>query len=177
MKAAPIIGKNKFVTLCENDVLHQLDISPEKQYETWYELSNQVTRLYLEIRVLTEDVERLRLKKILYRKSKTIHLHERKRDVFEEMPIPQQGVRLSDAKMMYKGMSGIYIAHSNDGECSYVGKSKDIGGRLKSHNVISEANTYSISVVPLSEKEIHRHELFYIWLYNPLLNDQTKRLE
>jgi hypothetical protein len=175
MSVKPELGRNKFLTLCEDDILHQLDISPKEQYETWHELSNQVVRLSAEKRVLTEDVERLRLKKVLYRKIKLIRVEGRKRDVYEEMPIPQQGVKLSDAKMMYKGMSGIYIAHTNDGRCSYVGKSKDVGARLKSHNVISESNTYSICIVPLSETEIHRHELFYIWLYNPLLNDQTKR--
>lgn len=175
MKQKPIVGKNKFLTLCETDALHQLDLSTKKEYEIWKEVSDEVIRLLYEKRVLEEDVARLRIKKILYRKVKTILIDGRKKDTFEEMPIPQQGVRLKDAKMMYKNVSGVYIAHNTEGKCSYVGKSIDIGARLKSHNIVNERNTYAISVVPLSETEIHRHELFYIWLYNPLLNDQTKR--
>lgn len=64
--------------------------------------------------------------------------------------------------------SGVYF-YWNSGAVDYVGESKNIPARLKSHDIIKPLDL--VSFVPF--KDHRRAECFYIWLLNPVLNKRN----
>jgi hypothetical protein len=89
-----------------------------------------------------------------------------------KMPEPPPAMCRSSAVHEQKRFSGIYFGWRN-GICFYVGKSVNIPSRLKSHDKIQHDD--DVSYLRFDEKDIHHHELFYIWLMKPIENNETKQ--
>lgn len=71
-----------------------------------------------------------------------------------------------------KGVSGVYFAWNNFGSVVYVGRSSDLHKRLISHSTVTD--NHLISWLEFPESKIYTYELFYIWLLEPSLNNETK---
>jgi hypothetical protein len=82
--------------------------------------------------------------------------------------VPASIEPLLEAVTKYQQCSGIYFLWDLNRTCAYVGKSRNVGSRLSSHN--KAVKEHAVSVLPLPVAEIHYAELYYIWLLRPYLN-------
>jgi hypothetical protein len=92
--------------------------------------------------------------------------------VFHEMPKPPGSFCKAKETAGMGVRSGIYFGW-RESQCFYVGKSKNIEKRFKSHEVINLDD--DVSWLEFSEADIHLNELFYIWLLEPECNDEKKQ--
>lgn len=69
--------------------------------------------------------------------------------------------------------SGIYFEWDGD-VCVYVGESKDIPQRMKSHQTLSLCSMMSFIEMPI--EQLKRSELYYIFMLNPSKNRQLVKL-
>jgi len=86
-----------------------------------------------------------------------------------EMPKPPGTFCKAKETLGMNCRSGIYFGW-RESQCFYVGKSKNIASRLKSHHVINLDD--DVSWLEFPESDIHLNELFYIWLLAPECNSQ-----
>jgi hypothetical protein len=90
-----------------------------------------------------------------------------------DMPSPpKEAISVDDAKIAFKGMSGVYFIY-RDRKLLYIGKAYDVAKRLcdKSHPSV---DADLVSVVRLPKHSIHRAELYYIWKYGPPANGEIR---
>lgn len=88
---------------------------------------------------------------------------------FHEMPKPPGTFCKAKETLGMNCRSGIYFGW-RESQCFYVGKSKNIASRLKSHHVINLDD--DVSWLEFPEADIHLNELFYIWLLAPECNSE-----
>jgi hypothetical protein len=113
-------------------------------------------RLFLKAKT-TRKAE-LRLKHLI---SEACNIHE--------MPKPPGYFCKAKETLEMNCRSGIYFGW-RESQCFYVGKSKNIASRLKSHHVINLDD--DVSWLEFPESDIHLNELFYIWLLAPECNSE-----
>ena len=94
------------------------------------------------------------------------------RDMVAELPSPPtQTVSVSCAAENMIGVSGIYFIW-REGQIVYVGRSRCVASRLKSHHVAEPSDHVSVVAMPNSETYIA--ELVYIAAFRPRLNSQVR---
>jgi len=91
-----------------------------------------------------------------------------------EMPKPPGSFCKAKETLEMNCRSGIYFGW-RESQCFYVGKSKNIASRLKSHHVINLDD--DVSWLEFPESDIHLNELFYIWLLAPECNSEQIQKE
>ena len=73
-------------------------------------------------------------------------------------------IKMQDFSGIYFAWDGLFV--------SYVGKSRNIPHRVRSHEKFCRYNTM-LSFLEIPESEIGLSEIFYIWLLRPELNSET----
>ena len=89
----------------------------------------------------------------------------------EYPPVPDHASPRDLVARNLKGQPGVYVAR-RDGVVSYVGKSKDVGGRLSNHEKVNASDL--VSVITMEESAIHVSELWYIATLRPFLNRELQ---
>jgi hypothetical protein len=144
---------------CDLDTLYKLLDDPE-----FYKIlkENKLTEIIdsyrLFLKAKTTRKAELRLKHLIL-EACTIH----------EMPKPPGSFCKAKETLEMNCRSGIYFGW-RESQCFYVGKSKNIASRLKSHHVINLDD--DVSWLEFPEADIHLNELFYIWLLAPECNSE-----
>jgi len=146
---------------------NQLDKETEEQIEEHFKLRGIVNSLRADLRKLSQQMKAIKKpKKWLQKRFPRGTSYEP-----PTMPSPPTEVMTSrEAQINYANQAGIYFLWDASGKCAYVGKSKNVGNRLGSHE--KSHPDCAVSVLPLHVTEIHFAELYYIWLMRPPRNGE-----
>jgi len=90
--------------------------------------------------------------------------------------LPSMMYGIAELRKKYKGVCGVYIAVSTDGECQYVGMSENIGSRVSISR--KELADCMIGICPVQKTEVAQAESYFIGLLGPKRNKSgMKRMQ
>lgn len=138
----------------------------EKIQNCFIQLQTAVRNLNYELRDRSKKLQALKRPKKWRRKFAPAKLNSSPHNL---PPPPTNTTSLVQAQIEYVGCAGIYFLWDREGCCAYVGKSKNIGQRLSSHEKTAD---HVVSVLLFDPVDIHFTELYYIWSLRPYLNKE-----